>query len=195
MENNEKVMTGEESLHIITNMINKTKVNISQSSFHLLFWGWLIFACSLSEFVLWKFTSFSNPWYVWFFVVPGIFVSLIYGFIKGKKEPVFTFATKLYVWTWIGFLFASTVLFVVHSEQMESIAKYILLLAALPTFLSGHILKFRPLIYGAVIFWILSLAAHFGGPTVEALSVPVAMLTGYLIPGYILKRKFSHDAV
>lgn len=87
MENNEKVMTGEESLHIITDMINKTKVNISQSSFHLLFWGWLIFACSLSEFVLWKFTSFSNPWYVWFFVVPGVFVSLIYGFIKGKKNP------------------------------------------------------------------------------------------------------------
>jgi len=116
-------------------------------------------------------------------------------FYKRKKEPVLTFATKLYVWTWMGFLFASIVLFVLHSEQMESIAKYILLLAAMPTFLSGHILKFRPLMYGAVIFWILSLAAHFGGPTVEALSVPVAMLTGYLIPGYILKRKFSHDAV
>src|ERR1035437_5567704 len=41
MENEEKMMTGEESLRIITEMINKTKVNISQGSFHLLFWGWL----------------------------------------------------------------------------------------------------------------------------------------------------------
>ena len=36
------MMTGEESLRIITEMINKTKVNIRQGSFHLLFWGWLI---------------------------------------------------------------------------------------------------------------------------------------------------------
>ena len=52
MENEEKMMTGEESLRIITEMINKTKVNIRQGSFHLLFWGWLIFACSLSEYLL-----------------------------------------------------------------------------------------------------------------------------------------------
>ncbi len=30
MENEEKMMTGEESLKIITEMINKTKVNIKQ---------------------------------------------------------------------------------------------------------------------------------------------------------------------
>ena len=52
MENDEKMMTGEESLKIITEMINKTKVNIRQGSFHLLFWGWLIIVCSLSEWLL-----------------------------------------------------------------------------------------------------------------------------------------------
>ena len=52
MESEEKVMTGEESLKIITEMINKTKISISQGSFHLLFWGWLIFICSLSEYCL-----------------------------------------------------------------------------------------------------------------------------------------------
>ena len=43
METEEKMMTGEESLRIISEMINKTKVNIRQGSFHLLFWGWLVF--------------------------------------------------------------------------------------------------------------------------------------------------------
>jgi hypothetical protein len=37
METNEKMMTGEESLRIITDMLNKTRVNIRQGSFHLLF--------------------------------------------------------------------------------------------------------------------------------------------------------------
>jgi len=195
MENNEKIMTGEESLRIITEMINKTKVNIRQGSFHLLFWGWLIFACSLSEYLLYKFTDFPNAWYVWLFVIPGVFVSMIYGFVTGRKTKVHTYADMLYMWTWIGFLIAAIVLFIVISERIESIAPYILILAGIPTFVSGFIIKFKPLIIGGSTFWILALVAQFAGPSIAPLAVPVAMLTGYLIPGYMLKRKVDHDTV
>jgi len=195
MENTEKVMTGEESLRIITEMINKTKVNIRQGSFHLLFWGWLILICSLSEYLLYKFTDFSNSWYVWFFVIPGVFVSMIYGFVTGRKAKMHTYADMLYLWTWMGFLFAAIILFIILSKDMESVAPYILTLAAMPTFISGFIIKFRPLIIGGVTFWIFALIAHFAGPSVAPLAVPVAMLTGYLIPGYMLKRKVDHDQV
>ena len=195
MENEEKIMTGEESLKIITDMINKTKVSIRQSSFHLLFWGWLIFACSLTEYLLWKFTDFTSPWYVWFFVIPGVFVSLIYGFTKGRQERVFTYATMVYVWTWIAFFIASLILSVILWKRMESFAPFILTIAAMPTFISGIILRFKPLIIGALTFWIFALIAHFGGNEVSALAVPAAMLTGYLIPGYLLKKKDDHDAV
>jgi hypothetical protein len=106
MENEEKSMTSEESLRIITEMINKTKVNIRQSSFHLLFWGWLIFGCSLSEYLLWKLTDFASPYFVWLFVIPGVLVSMIYGFINGKKAKVHTYADMLYMWTWMGFMIA-----------------------------------------------------------------------------------------
>jgi len=195
MENEEKLMTGEESLKVITSMINKTRVNVTQSSFHLLFWGWLIFACSLSEFLLWRFTDYTNAWYVWFFVIPGGFVSMIYGFTKGRKASVHTYAEGIYVWVWMAFLIASVVLFIVHSSQMESISKYILLVAAMPTFISGIVLKFKPLIWGGVSMWVLALAAHFGGDIISGLAVPAAMITGYLIPGYILRRTGSHEVV
>ena len=195
MENEEKLMTGEESLRVITSMINKTRVNVTQSSFHLLFWGWLIFACSLSEFLLWRFTDFTNAWYVWFFVIPGVFVSMIYGFTKGRKASLHTYAEGIYVWVWMAFLIASVVLFIVHSSQMESISKYILLVAAMPTFISGIVLKFKPLIWGGVSMWVLALAAHFGGDIISGLAVPAAMITGYLIPGYILRRTGSHEVV
>jgi len=195
MENEEKLMTGEESLKVITAMINKTRVDVTQSSFHLLFWGWLIFACSISEFLLWKFTDFVSPWYVWFFVIPGVFVSMIYGFTKGRKATVHTYAGGIYVWLWMAFLFASIVLFVIHSNSMESFSQYILMVAAIPTFLSGVVLKFRPLVWGGVSFWIFALAAHFGGPVVSGLAMPVATITGYLIPGYLLRKKGSHETL
>jgi hypothetical protein len=195
MENDEKMMTGEESLKIISEMINKTKVNIRQGSFHLLFWGWLIFFCSLTEYILFNFTDISNPWYVWFLTIPGAFVSLIYGFATGRKEMVHTYADMLYMWTWLGFLASAIVLFILMSKNMENLAPFILLLAGFPTFLSGFIIKFKPLIAGGITFWAFALIAHFAGSNAAMLVTSVAMLTGYLIPGYLLKRKVDHDKI
>ncbi len=195
MENNENFMTGEESLKIISEMINKTKVNIRQGSFHLLFWGWLIFICSLTEYLLSKLTDIPNPWIVWLLVIPGAFVSMIYGYVNGRKAKVHTYAEIIYVWTWMGFLLSAIVLFIIVSKDMESVPPFILTLAAVPTFISGFIIKFRPLIIGAITFWIFALVAHFGGFDIAHLAVPVAMLTGYLIPGYLLKRKVDHDTL
>jgi hypothetical protein len=195
MENNEKMMTGEESLKIITEMINRTKVNIRQGSFHLLFWGWLITVCSLSEWLITNLTHYAHPYYVWILVIPGAFVSMIYGAVTGRKAKVHTYADVLYMWTWIGFLFAAIVLFIVQSDRMENITPYILLLAGFPTFLSGFIVKFKPLIAGGICFWVIAILVHFAGPSLALLGTPVAMLTGYLIPGYMLRNKVNYDTV
>ena len=195
MENGEKLMTSEESIKIITEMINRTKVNIRNSSFHLLFWGWLILICSLSEYILWKFTDIASPWFVWFFVMPGVLVSFIYGFATGRKAKFHTYADMIYLWTWMAFLIASIVLFIILPRNMESVAPHILTLAAIPTFLSGFIIKFKPLIIGGITFWIFAVIAHFAGGDLAAFAVPVAMLTGYLIPGYLLKRRVDHEKV
>jgi hypothetical protein len=195
MENEEKLMTGEESLRVITEMINKTRVSVAQASFHLLLWGWLIFACSLSEFLLWKYAGWTSSWYVWFAVIAGVLVSLIYGFTKGKKERIFTYGTSIYVWTWIAFFFASVVFFIVFPVETGNVGKYMLLIAAIPLLISGVILRFRPLMWGAVSFWLLALVAHFGGYLASGLAIPAAMVCGYLIPGYLLRKRGSHGDV
>ena len=195
MENEEKLMTGEDSLRVITEMINKTRVSVAQASFHLLLWGWLIFACSLSEFVLWKYAGWANSWYVWFAVIAGVFVSLAYGFVKGKRERIFTYGTKIYIWTWIAFFLASVVFFIVFPVKTGNVGKYMLLIAAIPLLISGVILNFWPMMWGAVAFWVLAILAHFGGETVSGLAMPAAMVIGYLVPGYLLRKRGSHDTV
>ena len=195
METDEKMMTGEESLKIITDMINKTKVNISQGSFHLLFWGWLIFLCSISDFILSRYTGIAHPYYVWFIVIPGIFVSMIYGFVKGRKATVRTYAERVYMWIWIGFLASFISLFVIQSKNLGAVGQYILLLAGFATFVSGIIIRFRPLIIGGISFWIIAIAVSFTGPSIAPLGMPLAVITGYLIPGYMLKNRVGHDKV
>ena len=195
MENEEKMMTGEESLKIITDMINKTKFDIRQGSFYLLFWGWLIFACALSDFLLLKFTAITRHYYVWFLVIPGVFVSMLYGFLKGRKATVRTYTGTLYMWIWIGFLFTATVLFIIQSKRMDLVAPYILLMVGFPTFISGFLIRFRPLILGAICFWILAIVIFFAGQSFYSLGTALAMLLGYLIPGYLLKNRVDHDKV
>lgn len=176
-------------------MINRTKVNINQGSFHLLFWGWLLTVCSLSAWLLAKYTGYSHPYFVWFLVIPGSFVSMIYGFVNGRKAKVHTYAEMLYMWTWIGFLFAAIVLFIVQAKSMQTVTPYILLLAGFPTFLSGFIIKFKPLIIGGICFWIMALLVNFAGPSLAPLGTPIAVLIGYLIPGYMLKTRVNHDTI
>jgi len=195
MENEEKMMTGEESLRIITEMINKTKFNIRQGSFYLLFWGWLIFACSISEFLLRKFTSINHAYFIWLLVIPGVCISMIYGFVKGRKATVRTYTGNLYMWIWMGFLISATVLFIVHSKSMDTISPYILLLAGFPTFLSGFLIKFKALIIGGICFWVFALVIYFVGPSFASMGTAAAMLTGYLIPGYMLKNKVDNGTV
>ncbi|HCC70411.1 MAG TPA: hypothetical protein DEQ09_04575 [Bacteroidales bacterium] len=195
MENNIKKMSGEESIKIITDMIEKTRCNIKQGSFHLLFWGWLVLICSLTEYLWGQFSNYDKPWIVWLLTVPGVFVSLIYGFNKGKRQTVYTYADRLYMWTWLSFLVSAIILVVLLWGKMQYMGTYILMLAGFPTFLSGVIIKFRALMIGGLCFWALSLVSHFTGPDISPLTVPVAMFTGYLIPGYILKKEEKNGNV
>jgi hypothetical protein len=120
---------------------------------------------------------------------------VLYGYFSGCRLKYFTYATMIYVWNWIGFIFAATVLFIIMAKNMDAFPPFILLLAGMPTFVSGFILKFRPLIAGGFLFWIFALIAHFASGDISALSVPVAMLTGYIIPGYMIKRKADNDKI
>jgi hypothetical protein len=109
--------------------------------------------------------------------------------VTGRKERVHTYANMLYMWTWIGFMISATVLFIVQAGDMQNVTPYILLLAGFPTFLSGFIIKFKPLIFGGICFWVVALLVHFAGSELAPLGTPVAMLIGYLIPGYMLKKQ------
>jgi len=196
MENTSKQMTGEESLKIITDMIQKTRCNIKHGSFHLLLWGWLILICSLGDYLIRQFTAFEKSYLVWWLTIPAVIVSMIYGFSKGRKQSLYTYTDRVYMWTWMAAIpTAAIMIILLVGNQVNFIGSFMLLLFALPTFMSGIMIKFKPLIFGGICFWVLALAGHFSGPHFESLSIPLAMLMGYLIPGYILRKEENNGTV
>ena len=96
MENEEKLMTGEEGFRVIAEMINKTRVSVTQASFHLLLWGWLVFACSLLEFLLRKYAGWTESRQARESGIAGVIVSFVHGFRRGQKRRNFTSWTKSY---------------------------------------------------------------------------------------------------
>jgi len=191
METNEKTMSSQESIKIISDMIKKTKINVSHSAFYLIFWGWLVTILSLSEYFITIFTDFENPWLVWLLSIVGVIVSMIYGFSKGSKQKVYTYAESIYMWVWMGFLTTATILviFIGFLNKMAVVGPFILLVAAMAIFISGIVMKFKPLIWGGVSIWVFSVIGFFAGPYIGPLAIPAAVITGYLIPGYMLKKE------
>lgn len=183
---NQSKLSNEESLRIITRMIQTAKGNIKGNSFHFLLWGWVVTFGNLGHFYLMEFTDFAYPYAVWLITIPTWIVSLLYGYRQSSKERVKTYSDFLIMWTWLAFTFSIVIL--IFSGKFDALlTPIILLFAGIPTFMTGLILKFKPLIYGGSSFWIFSVIAFSVEPSYSLLVSAVAIIVGYLIPGYILK--------
>jgi len=182
----EKKLTDKESLEIIMNMINQAQVNIRQSSFHLLLWGWIIFAASIGHFTLMKFSGYAHPENAWALTLPGMVISMVYGTIMGRKAKTETYADRLYMLVWLSFIISLIILLIFTDEKGMPV---ILLLTGIATFMSGAILRFIPLIAGGILFWLFAILSFILANEYILLVTGVSVLTGYLIPGYMLKYK------
>lgn len=62
-----------------------------------------------------------------------------------------------------------------------------LLIAGIATTTSGFLIKFKPLIIGGIAFFLFSIASTFVSDEYLFLITGVAIICGYLVPGYFLK--------
>ena len=192
MEDKRESISAEESLGIITNMIQQTRFNVNQGSFHLIFWGILIASIAISHYTLGLVGMGEKGGLVWLLTIPGAIVSLVYGLVTGKNARISTYADVLYSVLWISFavvMFSGLTLLVMNRVDGALVAAYSMLMAAYATYMSGWILKFQPLKFGGMIFFLAAwLCFLLGGPITLLISA-AAVIGGYIIPGVMLKKK------
>lgn len=186
----DKPLSPQESLSLIAEAISKTKDNIKENSFPFLLWGWLIAVASFSYFLLQQYTSFRFyfiPFPV--FVAVGMITTVIW-YLKQKS----TSATESYLnyflsrmWLVLGINFLAVV-FISVSQNLTPFT-YTLILAAIGTLVSGLVMKFTPLTIGGVIFLVSALTCIYIPDDYKVLLHGAAIVSGYLIPGYLLKNE------
>ena len=82
------------------------------------------------------------------------------------------------------------------AEINYNIDAIVLVLAGNSTFLSGIVIRFRPLVYGGIAMWVGSILIFVVKPEeFDLLIGGVSALFGYIIPAYMLKTRQKNGSV
>lgn len=186
----EQDLTPEQSLKLIESMIGQAKKSFHRMSFYFLLWGILLIGAMLTEYIM---DSAGHPLHGKSWGIIGLIggiTSAVHGAREGKKEGVSTAMDRVMMWLWSAFVITMVVTIVGYGVSGGGTpAGSILVLTGLPTFVSGQLMRFKPLIFGGILFWLLGAASYFTEPQMITWLYIGAMLFGYVIPGYMLKRQ------
>lgn len=179
------------SLQIIRETIEVARRDLSNDGFHFLLWGVLLGATGVCHYWLSDVAGVSWSPFVWAAPLAlGFPAAFIYEYRRHKRQPsANNIIRRWYSWTWFGF-FATMTILIIWSQQHEfSPTPLILAVAAFAVFVSGLILRFRPLGYGAGAIWVGSLACLWVEGAQDSLVFSAAVILGYLIPGIMLRQQ------
>ena len=90
----EEQFSPEESLRVIRSMLDKTKRDLSEDSFYISLWGWLIFAAAVSEYLLMVIFKYPQHYIVWNLMWVGAVVSIVHAIRHSKKSKVKTYLNE-----------------------------------------------------------------------------------------------------
>ena len=157
----EENFSPEQSLQLIRSMIDKTKQSISDDSMYFLVWGWITFIACTGQFLLKHVYNYEKHYQVWWLIVVGIIFSTYKGMREGKKQKVRTYIDDSMRYLWIGMGIGFFVLSMILSKigWGSAVFPFFMLLYGLGTFISGNFIRFRPLIWGGIIAWVLAVSA------------------------------------
>ena len=191
MNTSSEHLTPQQSLDTITSMIKQAQGKMRKNSFYFLLWGWTVTLANFGMYGLMKFTDYEHPYIVWIITIPAWIATMIYGSRQGRDAVVSTHLDRINMWLWIcyGLTILPVVLFM--NKINYNLNAIILIITAAPTFITGIMLRFKPLRFGGINFWIFGIICFLVDQQTQYLVGGVAILLGYLVPGYLLKTQYE----
>jgi hypothetical protein len=184
----ESPLTAHESLDIITKMILEAKGNMSRNGFYFLLWGSVIILANLGMYTLQK-IGYQHYYVTWAITIPAWIISMVRGFRQSKVQHKSTHLDTVSMWLWVTFGITIFTLVAFGSKINYQLNPVILTISAIPTFLSGIVIRFKPLIFGGISFWIFGIISFLTPAETQPLVGAVAVLCGYIVPGLLLQTK------
>lgn len=195
---NESGFSQVQGLELIQSMINKARNRFSENGHLYLLWGWTVFVCSVAQFILLHFFQYPHHYMVWVLTWIIVIYQIFYLNRRKKNAKVKTYTDDILGFVWItfvilmflfGFLFGQ----ILGESYYKLMNPGFLALYGMPTFLSGIILKARPLVIGGICCWVLSIISTFIPYEYQLLLLSLAVIIAWIIPGYVLQARFKKE--
>lgn len=183
-----------DSLQLIESMINKAQNRFNENGHLYLLWGWVVLICSITSFMaIYFYGNGKIIMYVWMLTIPTVIYQMIYLARVKKKATVRTYTDDINSYVWLVFVIMGFLvgMIIARSGQPQLFNPLILMLYGMPTFLSGVILKFKPLRIGAISCWVLALVSVLIPYQFSFLLLGLAVITTWIVPGYLLRSRFK----
>ena len=194
----EKNFSNEESLQLIKTMVGISRQNLRNGGIYYILYGGLFFMASLVQYFLYAVYKYERHWTTW--IVAGILAGFIAVFLRRKSSragSVITYLTRLNRYLWTAFIVGVVFIGFLGFQQFISytqINPLIIMLYGFAVFITGGMLKFRWLMFGAVAAWIIAVISSFMEYNIQMLLVSLTILVSYLIPGLLLNYSKERDA-
>lgn len=190
----ENKLNENESLKLIAEMIGKAKSSYHSNGTGAIMWGIVIFFCSTFDFFKIQFQfdiGFDIWWLMFVALIPQFY--MLFKNDKNKNFVSYEETTMGYVWGAFGASILMLMFFNGYYRPAHSESLF-LMLFGMPTFITGGMFRFKPMILGGIICWALFTASLYTDLKINMLFMAMAALFAWLIPGIILRKKCSRQA-
>ena len=183
------------SLMLIESMIKTAKNRFSDNGHLYLLWGWVVLICSVGHFAAIQWNLFGHPEWIWGLTWVALLYQTVYLIRLKKKIRVSTYTDDILKAIWMVFVGCGLLLAVVVGRlgDWNTMDPLIVMLYGIPTILSGTVLRFKPLVWGGIICWMLCMVSVFLPLRYNLLMVSLAVIAAWIIPGYMMKQKFAKE--
>lgn len=189
--NDENNLTEAQSLELITQMISKAKCDYEETGIGAIMWGSLVSFCSLITFgnFYWKNHALN---FIWLLTLIAVVPQIIISVRASKKKKYKSYDDDAMGGIWISFGIA-LFLISIYTSIYEVPKAWLLFLVmyGVPTFATGYVNHFKPMIFGGIVCWVLAVVCFFIDFPYVMLLTAVAALCAWFIPGLILRSRYK----
>jgi hypothetical protein len=189
----EENFTEQDSLKLINDMIGKAKKSYVTKGIASMVWGAIIVFCSLATWtsVHFKFEIVD----VWLLTVIAVSFQIFFGIKESRKKNFKSYEGEIlsYVWSTFGISIFLTIIFISNHPMGGESTSLFMMLYAIPTFITGGVTRFKPMIYGGIFCWVACIISIFTSFELDNLLMAACGLFAWLIPGIILWNRYKKN--
>jgi hypothetical protein len=190
----EENFTEQDSLKLINEMIGKAKKSYITKGTASIVWGIIIFLCSMVNWSQVHFT-FDFAFDIWLLTLVALIVQIFFSVKEKQSRQFVSYEGIVITYTWIAFAASICILsfyMSTHTQHGEG-STLVMMLYAIPTFITGGITKFKPMIFGGIFCWVVSFISIYTSIEVDLLLMAMCGLFAWLIPGIILWKRYKKN--